>query len=83
MYDKIVKKFKKGLEKRWVGFRTYDINYPNGATHWVGVSDKDDHVHMIILNKLQSQSDFIKLPGERGETENVRDYIVRDLKIYN
>ena len=82
-HDKIVKKFKKEFEGRFVAFGAYDINYPNGATHWVGVSDKDDHVHMIILNKLQSQSDFIKLPGERGETENVRDYIVRDLKIYN
>ena len=37
-HDKIIKKFKKEFEGRWVGFGTYDINYPNGATHWVGVS---------------------------------------------
>tara|TARA_A100001011_G_C13902835_1_gene671823 strand:- start:360 stop:596 length:237 start_codon:yes stop_codon:yes gene_type:complete len=78
VYDKIVKKFKKGLEERWVGFGTYDINYLNGATRWIGVSGKDDHVHMILLDKLQSQSDFIKLPDERGETENIKDYMVGD-----
>ncbi len=37
-HDKIVKKFKKQFEGRWAAFGTYDINHPNGATHWVGVS---------------------------------------------
>ena len=39
-HDKIVNTFKKEFEGRWVAFGTYDINYPNGATHWVGVSGK-------------------------------------------
>ena len=72
-HDKIIKKFKTEFEGRWVGFGTYDINYPNGATHWVGVSGKDDHDHVMLLHKLQSQSEFIKMLAERGKSENVRD----------
>ena len=82
-HDKIVKTFKKEFEGRWVGFGTYDINYPNGATHWVGVSGKDDHDHVMLYDKLQSQSEFIKLIAERGKTEDVRDYMVRRIKTYN
>ena len=82
-HDKIVKTFKKEFEGRWVGFGTYDINYPNGATHWVGVSGKDEHDHVILYDKLQSQSEFIKLIAERGKTEDVRDYMVKRIKTYN
>ena len=82
-HDKIVKTFKKEFEGRWVGFGTYDINYPNGATHWVGVSGKDEHDHVMLYDKLQSQSEFIKLIAERGKTEDVRDYMVRRIKTYN
>ena len=82
-HDKIVKTFKKEFEGRWVGFGTYDINYPNGATHWVGVSGKDEHDHVMLYDKLQSKSEFIKLLAERGKTEDVRDYMVRRIKTYN
>ena len=75
-------KFKKQFEGRWAAFGTYDINHPNGATHWVGVSGKDDHEHVMLLDELQKQSEFIKLLGERGKVENVRDYMVLSLKTY-
>ena len=78
----IVKKFKKQFEGRWVAFGTYDINYPNGATHWVGISGKDDHEHVMLYDELQKQSEFIKLIGERGKVEDVRDYMVTSLKTY-
>jgi hypothetical protein len=81
-HDKILKKFKKQFEGRWAAFGTYDINHPNGATHWVGVSGKDDHEHVMLLDELQKQSEFIKLLGERGKVENVRDYMVLSLKTY-
>ena len=66
-----------------MGFRTYDINYPNGATHWVGVSGLNEYEHIRLYDKLQSQSEFIKLISERGKTEDVRDYLVEPIKTYN
>ena len=83
VHNKIVKKFKKGLEKRWVGFRTYDINYPNGATHWVGVSGFSEWELVALYDKMQNQSEFIKLIAERGKTEDVRDYMVENLITFN
>ena len=81
-HDKIVKKFKKEFEGRWVGFGTYDINSPNGATHWVGVSGENEDDHVMLLDKLQSQSEFVKMLAERGQVENVRDYMIKNIKEY-
>tara|TARA_B100000575_G_scaffold137106_1_gene109304 strand:+ start:272 stop:955 length:684 start_codon:yes stop_codon:yes gene_type:complete len=81
-HDKMVKKFKKEFEGRSVGFGTYDINRPNGATHWVIVSGKDDHEHMMLYDKLQSQSEFVNILKERGKVELVKDYMVGNLKSY-
>ena len=82
-HDKIVKTFKKENEGRWVAFGTYDVNRPNGATHWVGVSGKDAHELIMLYDKLQNQSEFIKLIAERGKTEDVRDYMVENLITFN
>ena len=49
----------------------------------MGVSGKDEHDHVMLYDKLQSQSEFIKLLAERGKTEDVRDYMVRRIKTYN
>ena len=81
-HDKIVEKFKKEFTGRRVGFGTYDINYPNGATHWVGVSGKDDHDHSMLYHMLETQSEFVKMAAERGKFENVRDYMVKDIITY-
>ena len=81
-HDKIVKKFKKQFEGRFVAFGTYDINYPNGATHWVAVSGESDHEHVMLYDELQKQSEFIKLLGERGKVEDVKDFMVTSLKTY-
>jgi hypothetical protein len=81
-HDKIVNKFKKEFEGRWVGFGTYDINRPNGATHWVGISGENNVDHVMLLDKLQSQSEFIKMLAERGKSENVRDYMIKNIKTY-
>ena len=82
-HDKIVKTFKDEFKGRWVAFGTYDINYPNGATHWVSLTGKDEIDHIILYDKLQSKSEFFKLLAERGEIENVKDYLVRNIKSYN
>ena len=81
-HDKMVKKFKKEFEGRSVGFGTYDINRPNGATHWVVVSGKDGHDHMMLYDKLQSQSEFVNILRDRGKVELVKDYMVGNLKSY-
>ena len=81
-HDKIVKKFKKEFEGRWVAFGTYDINYPNGATHWVGLSGANINDHIMLYDKLQKQAEFIKLIAERGKVENIRDYMVEEIKFY-
>lgn len=81
-HDKIVKKFKDEFKGRWVAFGTYDINYPNGATHWVGVSGKNEQDHIMLYDRLQNQSEFIKLIGERGKTVDVRDYMVKNIISY-
>ena len=36
----------------------------------------------MLYDELQKQSEFIKLIGERGKTEDVRDYMVTNLKSY-
>ena len=72
-HDKIVKTFKKENEGRWVAFGTYDVNRPNGATHWVMVSGKDMEDHLMLYDELQKQDDFYVLLSERGEVERVRD----------
>ena len=82
-HDKIVKTFKKEFEGRWVAFGTYDINYPNGATHWVGVSGFSEWELVALYDKMQNQSEFIKLIAERGKTEDVRDYMVENLITFN
>ena len=82
-HDKIVKTFKKENEGRWIAFGTYDVNYPNGATHWVGVSGFSEWELVALYDKMQNQSEFIKLIAERGKTEDVRDYMVENLITFN
>ena len=81
-HDKIVNKYKKEFEGRWVAFGTYDVNSPGGgATHWVGLSGKNLQDHIMLYDKLQKQTEFLELLKKRGG-ERVRDYMFRDLKTY-
>ena len=78
---KIVNKYKKEFEGRWVAFGTYDVNSPGGgATHWVGLSGKNLQDHIMLYDKLQKQAEFLDLLKKR--LERVRDYMFRDLKTY-
>ena len=48
----LVKSLPEVFEDRFVGFGTYDVNRPDGATHWVLVSEKfDDHLKFIANYK--------------------------------
>ena len=80
-HDNIVKSFKQDFKDRLVGFGTYDINRPNGATHWVLVSGIDEEDHLMLLDKLQNDSKFNGLIHTRGETEEVSDFAVKHLSV--
>ena len=80
-HDNIVKSFKQDFKDRLVGFGTYDINRPNGATHWVLVSGIDEEDHLMLLDKLQNDSKFNGLIQSRGETEEVSDFAVKHLSV--
>ncbi|MEL0301887.1 MAG: hypothetical protein VW976_08415, partial [Flavobacteriaceae bacterium] len=63
-----------------VGFGTYDIGRPNGASHWVVVTGKDRNDHLMLYDKLEKSSKFMQLIKERGAAEDVRDYEVEILR---
>lgn len=79
-HDNIVKSFKEDFDGRFVGFGTYDIAKPNGASHWVIVSGKNRNDNLMLYDKLQKSNKFIKLIQERGDFENVRDFEIEVLK---
>lgn len=79
-HDNIIKSFKEDFDGRFVGFGTYDIAKPNGATHWVIVSGKNRIDNLMLYDKLQKSNKFIKLIQERGDFENVRDFEIEVLK---
>ena len=79
-HDKIVEKFKEDFSERVVGFGTYDIGRPNGASHWIALSGKDKNDHMMLYDKLQKDPKFIKLIQERGPVSDIKDYEVTILK---
>jgi hypothetical protein len=80
-HDDIVASFKQDFKDRLVGFGTYDINKPNGATHWVLVSGVDQEDHLMLYDKLQNDTKFIELIKSRGETEDVSDFAVKHLRV--
>ena len=64
-HDSYVKKVSKVLGDRPVGFGTYDIGSPNGATHWVviGSSDFND-----LIDQKQKMEQYTKEWEEWGKT---------------
>lgn len=79
-HDKIIKEFKSDFDGRVVGFGTYDIGRPNGATHWIVLSGKNTNDHLMLYDKLQKQNKFLKLIEERGSFEDVKDYELQILR---
>ena len=83
-HDKIVKKAAEMFENKVVGFGTYDINRPNGATHWVVIGEKDTNGHLSMYNTFEN--DYAKAMEEliitRGEVEFIHDFMIEVLKKY-
>ena len=39
-------------------------------------------MNMMLYDKLKKQSKFIELLAAKGKTENIRDYMVKNIKSY-
>lgn len=98
IYDIIPKnpfKFSKAYEKalkgmsglsgdRRFGFGTYDIGKPNGATHWTLVSGKSPGDIIKSLEEMFTDygEEFFTFLNERGEVRDVKDFLLRNLRVY-
>ena len=83
-HDKIVKDASDIFKDRVVGFGTYDINRPNGASHLVVIAEKDTDCHLTMHHNLENNyAKEMKVYFEnRGEVEHVHDFVVQVLKRY-
>ena len=83
-HDKIVKQAPDVFANRVVGFGTYDINRPNGATHWVVIGGTGFNGHLSMHQDLEDN--YTKAMNQyfvnRGEVEHVQDFIVEVLARY-
>ena len=70
------------FKDRFVGFGTYDINRPNGATHWALVSGADLDDHLSFVNNLQKNhtKKFMKYMEDRGKVELVHNFTFENLR---
>ena len=70
------------FQDRFVGFGTYDINRPNGATHWALVSGSDLNDHLSLANDLQKNHSkkFMEYLEDRGEVELVHNFTFQNLR---
>lgn len=78
-HDKIVEEFAADFKDRVVGFGTYDIGLPNGATHWVGLTGEDTQDHLMLYDKMEKKERFMELLAKRGGFELVKDFELRIL----
>ena len=83
-HDKIVKEASEIFKDRVVGFGTYDINRPNGASHWVVIAEKDTDAHLTMYHNLENNyaKEMKSYFENRGEVEHVHDFVVQVLKRY-
>ncbi len=79
-HDKIVEEFQSDFKGRVVGFGTYDIGMPNGATHWVVLTGEDTQDHLMLYDKLEKKPRFNELIKERGSVEITKDFELRILR---
>ena len=64
------------FKDRFVGFGTYDINRPNGATHWALLSGANLDDHLNFANEVQTtySKKFNKYLEDRGEVELIHNF---------
>ena len=64
------------FKDRFVGFGTYDINRPNGATHWALLSGTNLDDHLKFTNDVQTtySKKFKKYLEDRGAVELIHNF---------
>tara|TARA_X000000950_G_scaffold148255_2_gene182911 strand:+ start:273 stop:968 length:696 start_codon:yes stop_codon:yes gene_type:complete len=64
------------FKDRFVGFGTYDINRPNGATHWALLSGTNLDDHLKFANDVQTtySKKFKKYLEDRGAVELIHNF---------
>ena len=67
---------------RVVGFGTYDVNKPNGASHWALVTGKNLNDHLGFISEVQDNKAFKVYVQNRGEVEQTHDFVVEVLRRY-
>ena len=72
------------FKDRFVGFGTYDVNRPDGATHWALVTGKDLDDHLKFVNDLQTKHSktFYIYIVDRGNVELVHNFAFVYLRFY-
>ena len=80
----LVKSLPEVFKDRFVGFGTYDVNRPDGATHWALVTGKDLDDHLKFANDLQTKYTkvFNKYLEDRGSVELVHNFTFENLRFY-
>ena len=84
-HDRIVKDAAKAFENRTVGFGTYDVNQQNGASHWVVITGKNLNDNLALFTEMETtyRKEMERYLQDRGEVNNIRDYVINILKRYN
>ena len=59
--------FAADFKDRVVGFGTYDIGLPNGATHWVGLTGEDTQDHLMLYDKMEKKDEGTDILEETQE----------------
>ncbi len=72
------------FEDRLVAFGSYDVNKPNGATHWALLSGKDINDHLSLYQDLQTVHNevFSAYIRDRGKVTQVKDFVVERIKTF-
>ena len=84
-HNKIVSQLENSVFKdRTVGFGTYDIGRPGGATHWVGISGTSSNDILSMINDIQTNysKELNQYFQSRGEVVDIRDFRLSNVRTY-
>ena len=79
-HDQIVSEYKAEFKDRVVGFGTYDVGLPNGASHWIALTGKDTQDHLMFYDEMEKKGRFVELLQARGDFELIKDFELKILK---
>ena len=83
-HDNIIKSFKEDFDGRFVGFGTYDIGRPGGATHWIGISGTGSGDILKMIDEIQNNhsKELNQYFQDRGKVTDIRDFRISNVRTY-